>query len=426
MPLGPLFWSLGCGAPVPPVVTADPLGVEVWQAEGVDRVDVLDAWGAPVLTHRLPSPATEVGLPVRWPEDGTYTVRISGPGGSWDVPVAVDSPQVPFVVRIEAPVGQAGVVVRDGDAIDVPLVDARPAQVAVTLTALESGPALVDVAGEQTRRILRPGERLTAMASVSRTGPLVARLGDSWVQSQLRAVPISSVELGEQLRILGVVFPADRHGDADMARPSDRVSLSAGWWVSVLQSTRFGFRTWDPHTPWAWQAVRVGNAGDQPINLVVRARVDRDGAPDAVFAPRMRQGTGTDDAVSVLLRVPAQSEATAVLPVFVDERRLLGEDRPHVRQRWVEVLPVGGPAPVARWEAPLFVRRGSTVASLGLVAAVAAAVAGMALLAARGRRWLAQSRTSDLMTIAMFGALASGKALAARLSGGDYYRAFSP
>lgn len=385
---------------------ADPLGVQVVQAEGVERLEIVDEAGVPLITHRLPTPAPEVALPVRWPADGTYTVRIGGPAGSWDVPVDVDSPEVPFVVQIESPVGQDPVAVEEGDRVPVSVVDGLPAQVAVTLTALEAGEAAIHIGPEQTRRRLRAGERMVQMTSVAQAMGVVARLDEAAVTVSLDPRQVDSASLAEQLSIEAVVFPADRLGQADIARPSDRVSLSSAWWVALMQSTRVGFRTWDPHTPWAWQGVTVANAGDAPVNLVVRGRVDREGRADPVFAPRMRQGTGSDQAVSVLLRVPAGGRATATLPVFVDERALLAEPRPYVRQRWIEVLPVGGPAVVDRWTAPLFVRRGSTAASVGLLAAVLAAVGGAVLLAVRGRRWLTEARTSDLMTIALFGALA--------------------
>lgn len=110
--------------------------------------------------------------------------------------------------------------------------------------------------------------------------------------------------------------------------------------------------------------------------------------------------------VQALLRVPAGGEARAALPLILGEALLPPRiTRDHRWVRRVEDLPLGLPVAVAHDEAPLRARRGRTVASLGLVNAVAAAALGLGLLTRQGPRWLREARTRERMTISMGGSL---------------------
>lgn len=109
--------------------------------------------------------------------------------------------------------------------------------------------------------------------------------------------------------------------------------------------------------------------------------------------------------------MPARGEALAALPIFVDPSQVRGK----VYTREVEVTPLGLDRPLARWEGSLHVDRGHSAALLGLGAALGAAVAGAGLLLGRGPRWLREASTSELMTLAMLGALLFFLGVAGRL-----------
>jgi hypothetical protein len=212
--------------------------------------------------------------------------------------------------------------------------------------------------------------------------------------------------VGEVLLLHDSVFPAQPGGKADIARPSGRVTLPSPWWNHLLEKTSLGFRARDRYAPWSWQAVTLENRGDVPIDLVLRSRVlGPEDQPDPIFRPRMRDlddGTGR---VSVLLRVPAHSLATATLPLFVDEVLLSADPSWGPWTREVEVFQLGQPHRLLSWRDPLHVSRGSTAASLGMAALFPAVLGGLLILLFRVPIWLGRSRTSDLMTIALFGSL---------------------
>ena len=101
------------------------------------------------------------------------------------------------------------------------------------------------------------------------------------------------------------------------------------------------------------------------------------------------------------------------------DARLLDADRA-AEGRWTReltVTPIGATVPLWTEQAPLFVSRGSTAASAGLAAALAAAVLGLGLLVRGLPRWLRQAQTSELMTVALFGALSFLVSAAGQLVG---------
>jgi hypothetical protein len=103
----------------------------------------------------------------------------------------------------------------------------------------------------------------------------------------------------------------------------------------------------------------------------------------------------------VLIRVPATSTATAIVPLYVDDVLLRAEP---ARERTIEVTvtSLGSSTPLATRSVPLAVRTGNAFASLGLVASILGAVLGNALVVLRLGRWLADvphGRAHDHRTV---------------------------
>lgn len=399
--------AVGCGGPVvEPTVLVELDGLILSHPDGVQRVVLLDPDGVPVLTRRLPDPVPEVGLDQGWERAGTWSVEVSTRKNSWTLPVEVALPG-PVSVSLEAPVGQQAWPLADGDERQLLLVDGAPAEVALTVVALQDGPVRLRLGEEQAEAQLRAGERLVLRGRLSAPTDIVVEAGTHRRRARLSPRVVTAEELGRSLSIEAVDLPADGAGLPDVARPAGRVTLPATWWRSTLRALGLGVRAQDPWAPWAHVGVVVHNRGDQPQNVLVRLRVlDEEGQPAAAFTPRVRDGTANTGAVQALLRVPAGAQARAALPLFVDESLLTSDAA--ASQRWtrvVDLTPLGSPAAVAQATAPLYVSRGSTVASLGLLVALGAALAGSLLLLRRGPGWLSRAPTSELMTIALFGSL---------------------
>ena len=397
---------LACRPAVSPEVQWTASGLRVTAVDGVSRVTVIDPGGVPELTRAAPEPVPALELRVARDRVGTWRVQVDTTRGRFEIPLLMEELPAPMVVEVESPVGQGARVATDGEEVAVPLFDGHAAQVAVSVTALRDGPARVSLGGvTELRPTLRAGERLVAIASLSEPTTAEVEAGGAAMRVALSTRAETTEALRERLSVTGVAFPAEAGGAPDLTRPAGRVTLPSPWWRAVLARTGLGFRPRDSFSPWAWAAVTLENAGTAPINLVVRARVlDPDGAPDPAFRPRMREADDGSGEVRVLLRVPAGAVATAAVPVYVDDAALeLDPDR--VRSLAIDVLPLGLDEPLLRWAQPLYTTQGSAAASVGLLVALLAAAGGATLLALRGRRWLTEAATSDLMTIALFGAL---------------------
>jgi len=218
---------------------------------------------------------------------------------------------------------------------------------------------------------------------------------------------VTADEARQTLQLTRVVMPATPAGTPEIGRPADRVSLPSAWWAALLRNTGLGFRPRDPTIPWSQVGVTLDNTSDEPINVVLRLRVlDADGQPAPAFRPRLR-GQGDDQhTVSALLRVPAGRSAIGALPLYVDNR-LLDADTVASRTwtRELAVLPMGATEPLFVDRQPLYVSRGGSAASLGLVGGGLAALLGTLMTLWRGPVWLRTRPTSELMTIGLFASL---------------------
>jgi len=389
-------------------------GVEVHASAPVRRVVLEDASGAPVAARTLPVPTDVATVLAPWRPDHAYTVRV-GAGARTATAFLHTPPLRPVRIEVAAPLGQESRPVGDGEHLAVTLLGAGAVQVGVVLTAVQPGDVSVRwPGGSRTVHLAIPGAREVVRWSADAAGPqpVEVRADGAAVGFVLDVERLDRATARARIAVASVAFPTDGSGRIDRARPPGRIPLPAPWWTRLLRATRWGWRPRDDQAPWAWQAVTVHNGGAQPVDHAISARVeDSEGQPVSAFRSRVR-GAPTG-AVSALLRVPAGQEATATLPVFVEEATV----REGAYQDVVEITSLGASAPLQRVVRPLIVTRGSPWASGGFLAALLASLAGLVVLARRGRAWVEALDTSELMTIALFGSLTFVVAAAARLLG---------
>ena len=405
-----LSLMMACSPEPPPEPTVSARArITVVEGSGIERVDVLNADGLVLETRRLDPPTTRMQVAAGW-SDGARSVTVHGPAGTATLPIEPPTDAGPIEVRIDAPVGQGSATATDGSVHTVSLVNGAQAQIAVAAEVIESGNYRIELGNaQQAFPDARAGARLTLMASVSESTTLTITgpTADRTMTARVDVSPTTTEALRERLSMIDAPFPVDARGETEIDRPTNRVTLPAGWWKTMLKRTALGTRNWDRYSPWGHQGVTLQNPGDTPINVAIRTVVTRtDGTPDPIFRPRFRDvGDATED-TTALLRVPAQSTATAVLPVYVDDALLEGIDAPPDGWlRRIEVTPVGVDTPILIANEPLFVSQASALVSGTLILAVAGALAGLLLIGIRWRSWLSDRPTTSLMVIAMLGAM---------------------
>lgn len=408
-PLALFALLAACAAERAPVtVELRPTGALARAPSGLSRAELKDTTGVVLATRRFPAPVQEAEMSFRWVAGADYVLRvIDGDGLSSDTPFSVPLGAPTLSVEVEAPIGQGRVRVQDGETLRFPLVEGATASLSVSVTARDPGPVRILAGdGPAVEGELRPGERLVAQAPASELTPITVEAAGQRLSMRVEPVRLSTEAVAAGLRIVRVDFPAGPTGEPDIARPSGRISLPSPLWQAVLDHSPLGTRPRNSEAPWSSAGVTIENHSDSPINLVVRARVlGPDGQPDPVFRPRMRSADDGTGLVSVLLRVPAQGEARAALPVFVDEAAL---DATRTWTLELSAAPLGSSAPLSRplavHQRPLYASRGDTRQTVGLSLALLASLGGGLLLGLRGPRWIGQ-RSADLVTIALFAAL---------------------
>lgn len=369
----------------------------------ISRVVLLDPQGAPRASQRSPAPVDELALRVALDPPGAWTARITGPEGEVLLPVPI--PDLPPVsARLEAPVGQSATPITAGQTVQVAILEGTDAPVALTVVPRRDGPVQLHLGEEALDApAARAGDRLVLMSRLQGAVSGEIRAGEAVIPFSVETRPLSAEALRAQLALVEVAFPAERLGFRDLARSPGRIELPGPLWSATLQSLGLGARLRDPWAPWAWLGARLENRGEEAVNLVVRGRILQGEEPDPAFRPRLRETDDGTGAVSVLLRVPPGQQATAALPVFVDEALLPAEGGAWTVE--VAVTPLGASRPLIVDRQPVYVRRGSALATGGLATMLLSSLGGVGLLVFRGRRWLQQARTSDLMTVSLFGAL---------------------
>lgn len=427
--MSPLLLLLACATePAPPSARAVSGGVEIQATIPIDRVSVRERDGAPLASRSLAVPLDHATVPLRWEPGVALVAEVYAGDRSWSVPVVVPAARPAVALELAAPLGQTGVSVEGWGSYPLTRIEGSQVRVGLTLTANE--PARVTVAHDgitEGLALTTALQRETLSWEAPRCAPAPC-LASGAVRVEVkpedpahtaeittfllesRVIPES--EAASVLALEGVSFPADQGGAPDLVRPVGRVTLPSAWWTALLRWTGLGTRGRDPEAPWAWQGVELRNSSVTSINVVVRSRVvGPDGAPDPAFRPRLRDADDGTGVVSGLLRVPAGQRASAALPVFVDEPRL--GSGPWTRE--IEVTPLGSDRPLLRWSGPLGVSRGDPLLSAALGLTLLAACAGVGWLVGGLRRWLAAARTSELTTIALFGAMSFAVSAASQL-----------
>ena len=399
----------GCvSAPDEPVALSMRAGdLQVETPLPTSRVDLLTSSGATYEVRRFPEPVQKLSLELPEDADSSWAVRVHTRRGASEVSLPErDAALTGATVFLEAPLGQGRQELEPGTELEVVLVDGVAVQVALVVEAAGGQPTFLSLAGaDKEHPSPRDGERLVLLAHIDGPTSGEVRVGEQVLDFSIVTRSLSHEEARQHLALGTVVFPAEQGGTADLGRPSGRVTLSAGWWETLLRNTPLGFRPRDREVPWGWQAVPLVNRGDDPLSVVLRAQVlGPDGQPDGAFTPRIRGGSDTQDAVNALLRVPAGQRAVGTVPLFVDGPALAGRED-QVFTRVIEVVPLGATEPLHRLEAPLYVSRGSTVTSIGLGVALLAALSGVLWTGRNLARWLRRWPTSELTTIALFSSL---------------------
>jgi hypothetical protein len=411
-----LVLLVACGEPpLTAEVSLVSQDLAVHASASLDRVDVTDAKGVPLVRRRLPAPVDELVVEVPWTGRAPYRIRLVS--GSQELILALAEGPVlgAFEATLQAPVGQGSRLLSDGAQERTLVVGSGGLQVALSVRVSQPGPVLLSLGQEVLRReSTTAGERIVLLTTVS--GPVIGLVEHGLERLEFTLTPerISVEQARRSLVLERVAFPAEGSGRPDPARPVGRVTLPSDWWLAVLRHTALGFRPRDEEIPWAWQGVTLRNDSERALNVVIRARVvGADGLPDPAFRPRVREqddGTGT---TSVLLRVPAGRSATGALPVYVDDSQL----GPGPWTRQIEVWPIGSTEHLVRWEAPLYVSRGSKLLGATFALGLFMAGCGGVLLWRRLAVWLQEIPTSQLMTIALFGSLSFMVAAFGRLFG---------
>ena len=397
-----LVGVLGC-APTPLTVELETVngGIDITVDRPVEKVELYEVGGALSMTRRLPGDTEHVFLPT--PTEGrSYRVVVYARGQTGSVEAEFPS-LGPLTVEVEAPVGQGRRTIADGDVISLVRVDGAPISVGILLTAVGPTSGVVRL-GTASRSVSMavPGQRVLVTLPLE-TGdgiPLSVTAGGVDLRATVRPVAVTLEAAKAMLSVADTRFPTDVFGTVDMARPADRVTLPAEWWRRSLRAVGLGYRPRDDQAPWAWQSVTLSNAADTDVDVVLRGEVVDGQGPAAAFRSQVRDADS--DAVTTLIRVPAGRSATAVLPLFA-RGSLLGQGGRYTRR--VDVRPLGSERALHVIERPLYVSRGSPWASAGFGVAVLTSLGGYLLLWLRGGRWMREMRTTDLVTVALFGSL---------------------
>jgi hypothetical protein len=388
-------------------------GVQVVASRPVTEIRLVGADGRTHARREMATPSTTAWLPVLAPA-GDYTLLVRA--GKEEAGAGLRlSPPSPVAVSVEAPFGQGHRAIGGGEGVLLPMVRGQSATFGVDLLAgVAPVTVRIDVGTDHRELELdAPGQQRSELFRVldgAADLPVHVAMDGAFAGDQdfvLRVLPVDPETASAELHLVESVFPSDASGRSDLARPEGLVTLPSRSWRTLLRLADLGTRPRSDQSPWAFEAATIRNDGPTDANLVLRfGVVDASGKPVHAFRPRLREANGAIDTVDALLRVPARGEATAVLPLYVDDQdpALAGDAHP-AWFRVIEALPMGSVAPLWAEREPLFARRGSAWATLGILAGCVGAVGGLALVFTRFASWTRRFGTSELVSIALFGTL---------------------
>jgi hypothetical protein len=418
-PLWGIWLALTGCAPDPLAIRVelDRTGAVVRANHPLEHVELRDDRGALVVarTPEVPTDAVTLRAPLR---PGTVTVQARSADASVVQDASLPDPGA-FAMWVEAPLGQSRRSLTDDDAfdVDVPVPVGGTVRIGVGVESQRNGRIAWDIRrgsvrepGESGATWVATGERAVIPVTVDDETVVVAvrTVGDErWVR--VHPVALSADAARRQLQLVDVAFPALPDGAIDRTRPAGRIQLAAVWWERVLDRFRLGFRPRDDQAPRTHLAVRLHNAGDDAINVVVAAQTSH-----PALRPRLRDATDLDT-VRRLVRVPPGRSVAATVPVYVDRSRVPASgvlSEPLT----VRVTPLGSDVVLHERVVPIVIERGTPWASALLVLGCVAAMLGWLAIGVGLRRWMRRS-TGQLTTIAVFGSLSFTVGAASQLVG---------
>lgn len=396
---------LSCVGSEASLVRETPEGLQVL-GDDIVRVSVRTQAGQPLITRRLPSPFPRVDIPLP-AFDSPYEVRVTHENGREErVERPAPGERLPVSLSLQVPVGQASQPLFESEPNVVVVAEGEEAEASLDLTAHQAGTVALTIGQDTFTRTLTVGQRESIGFQLRGDTAITATAGELSSDFRVTVVPRSEASLAEDIRVVERVFPATKSGEPEAARPRDRVQIQSAPVERLLRRYALGYRARDREVPWAHEAVTLENNGETPINVVLTSRILLDGEPDTMFAPRVRQGVDPSGRVRVLLRVPAGEAATAVLPVFLDERVMSTQPDLRPRSRELTVSMVGRQDPLLVDTAQVFVSRGDLRRAGALAGLVFLAGLGWLWAVSQLPKWLKAAPVGDLLLVALFGALA--------------------
>jgi hypothetical protein len=370
----------------------------------IHRIEIRGEDGGLVAIRRLSRPLNQVGWKLDLPGTGALQVIVDSRMGRRSIQVKRQRVREDFHVLIEAPLGQEVRTISGGETIYFPAVKGSETQVAVQLISRTIGTATLSLCGRESQIEARvKGELIVVTEAVptEKDCEVLIRSPGEETRFVLHPDVLELEQARDSVRVERIVFPADARGQLDPGRREGRVTLPSPALEELLRSSPLGVHSRAMESPWGHQAIQLSNKGDKGLNAVIRTTVtDQNGQPAPAFRSRVRKAETLDGAVSALIRIPANGEEIATLPLFVDSTKLPPGAGTWTRK--VEVIPLGSDAPLFSSESPLYVSRASSWSAVGFVAVIISMTLGFILLLLRLGSWLRRSATSELVTVALF------------------------
>ena len=368
------------------------------------RVEVRGDDGSLVAIRRLARPLSDIGWRLDLPETGALQVVVDSRVGRRSVEVQRPEHRADFHILVEAPLGQELRRITGGETLYFPAVKGLGSQVGVQLLARRVGQATVSLCGRESQIEAQvKGELVVVTGAVSseKDCQVIVRSAEEETRFVLHPDVLELQQARESVSVERIVFPADARGEQDPGRRQGRVTLPSPALEELLRSSPLGVHSRAMESAWGHQAIHISNRGDKGLNAVIRTSVvDQNGQPAPAFRSRVRKADTLDGAVSALIRIPAEGEEIATLPLFVDSTKLPPGAGTWTRK--VELIPLGSDTALFSSESPLYVSRASSWSAVGFIGVVISMTLGFILLLLRLGSWLRRSATSELVTVALF------------------------
>lgn len=415
----------------------------------IDRVTLFDEAGHSLLDLPLAGRRRTHEVPFPWRSGERYRVVCHLGGRVVTKAFAAPDARPPLTATLEAPLGQHDLRLGDADEWSVLVPADGTVSLGITIESRRQQPSQfqltlrpspgVEIASSDERlqadaqgRYAFGGEielqhdyrQLIAELQVSpdavrptievRFGQTTAGEAFDEQRLTLHLRAATPAELAELVRPLGVVFPADPLGAPQPERLSDAVVLPNAVWSALRRLLQPTARTFDPHAPYAHQAVHLHNGSPLPLNLLIESEVvdPSQGVPLLQFAPPAWLAPHESPTAEHLLRIPPGESTAASIPLYVRP-----EAQPGRYQRRFRVSLLGSSQPLAEFSEPLHVLRGDPLVSWVVVVSIAASSVVWLVVALAGRRMIRALGNDGLAIIGTVASLHFVASYVARIGG---------